>query len=144
MKRKLLNIFIILALTLSLTATAFAQSAEADSLQANNGEAKSYIVVMKQSPAIAYEGEIDDLAATKPGTGGKINPNSAHVRKYQAYLEAQQNVSLEAAGASTDQKINSYTVALNGYSAILTESQAKDIEGQADVVLVLVDHERAS
>jgi subtilisin family serine protease len=141
MKRKLLNIFIILALTLSLTATALAHPVEAPSNKADN-EAKSYIVVMKQSPVIAYEGDIDRLPATKPGKGGKINPNSAHVRKYQAHLEAQQNASLEAVGASSDQKINSYTVALNGYSAILTEQQAKDIEAQSDVVLVLEDQMR--
>ena len=46
-----------------------------------------YIIVMAQEPAIAYEGDIQGYLATKPGKGGKINPNSAHVRKYSQFLK---------------------------------------------------------
>jgi len=103
---------------------------------------KSYIVVMLDDPAVAYEGDIAGLPATKPGRGGKINPNSAHVRKYQAFLEESHEDSLEAAGADVSQKVHDYTIALNGYSAILTEAQANALKNQEGVTLVLEDEMR--
>ena len=131
MKRISINILLILVISLSLTAAAFAKSPAA--------ETEPYIVVMKQEPVIAYEGGEAGLPATKPGKGGKVNPNSAHVKKYQKYLEASHDASLVKAGADVDSKVHDYTVALNGYSAFLTEAEVKSIEAQSDTVLVLPD-----
>lgn len=134
MKRITINILLILVMSLSLAAAAFAQSPAP--------ETDSYIVVMKQDPVIAYEGDEAGLPATKPGKSGKVNPNSAHVKKYQKYLEASHNASLAKAGADVDAKVHDYTVALNGYSAILTEAEAKDVAAQSAVMLVLPDQMR--
>ena len=131
MKRISINILLILVISLSLTAAAFAKSPAS--------ETEPYIVVMKQEPVIAYEGGEAGLPATKPGKGGKVNPNSAHVKKYQKYLEASHDASLVKAGADVDSKVHDYTVALNGYSAFLTEAEVKSIEAQSDTVLVLPD-----
>ena len=134
MKRITINILLILVISLSLSAAAFAKSPAP--------ETESYIVIMKQDPVIAYEGGEAGLPATKPGKGSKVNPNSAHVKKYQKSLEASHSVSLVKAGADVDAKVHDYTVALNGYSAFLTEAEAKDIASQSDVVLVLPDEMR--
>ncbi len=142
MKRLLLNILMILVISLSLTAAVFAQSSETRTLRAGESETDSYIVVMKQDPVIAYEGDLAGLQATKPGKGGKVNPNSAHVKKYQKHLETTHNASLVKAGANVDAKVHDYTVALNGYSAILTAAEAKGIAAQSEVVLVLPDEMR--
>jgi subtilisin family serine protease len=132
-KRKLFNILIILVMSLSLTAAAFAQTPQVES------GTESYIVVMKQDPAIAYEGGQAGFQATKPGKGGKINPNSAHVKKYQEHLNAAHNASLAQAGVDAGAKVYDYTIALNGYSAFLTENQVSAIKAQKDVNLVLPD-----
>ena len=58
-----------------------------------------YIVQLEGEPVIAYEGGIKGYAATKPGKGKKLNPNSAHVKKYAAYLEAQQDAAIQSVGA---------------------------------------------
>lgn len=100
---------------------------------------KSYIVIMENAPLIAYEGDIQGMPATKPGNGGHINPNSAHARKYDKFLKDSHDDSLDAAGVSTTQKVHDYTIALNGYSAVLTEDQAREIENQENVTLVLED-----
>ena len=146
MTRKLFNILLIIVMALSLATAALAQEDGPQNpdtpASLNQGGAKSYVVVMDLQPIISYEGDVDGYEATKPGKGGKINPNSAHVRKYDQFLEKKHNASLEAAGASSDQKIHDYTVALNGYSAILTEDQASAIEAQKNVVLVLEDQMR--
>jgi subtilisin family serine protease len=101
-----------------------------------------YIVVMAADPAIAYEGGVEGLQPTKPGRGGKINPNSAHVTKYEKFLEKEHNKALEAVGASPSEKIHDYTIALNGFAAPLTAAQAEEMARQPGVALVLPDEMR--
>jgi subtilisin family serine protease len=139
MYRKVLNFMLVLVLALSLSTSVLAQSSASPSAQ---GNAKSYIVVMAQDPIVVYEGDIRGYPATKPGEGKKINPNSAHVRKYEKFLEENHNDSLEAANVSTNAKVHDFAFALNGYSAILTEDQVETIKLQKDVVLVLEDQMR--
>ncbi len=100
---------------------------------------QSYIVVMEQAPLVTYDGSTRGYVATKPGKGGKINPNSAHVRKYQKFLKESQNKALTSAGASTAAKLNAYTFALNGFSALLTPEQARKMKQQKGVVKVMPD-----
>ena len=52
-------------------------------------KAGNYIVQMRDLPAVAYDGSIKGLAATKPAKGQKIDPNSAVVTKYVGHLNAQ-------------------------------------------------------
>ncbi|MDX1689153.1 MAG: protease inhibitor I9 family protein, partial [Candidatus Promineifilaceae bacterium] len=134
--RKLFSRVAVLAIVV-LVFTLFAASSSAA-----NGELKSYIVVMIEEPAVAYEGDVAGLPATKPGRGGKINPNSAHVQKYEKFLEERHEQSLEEAGADVSQKIHDYTISLNGYSAFLTEAQADAIKNQDGVTLVMEDEMR--
>ncbi|HSG15774.1 MAG TPA: S8 family peptidase [Anaerolineae bacterium] len=140
MKRKylLVLLLIVVALSISVSASARSNAERADA----QGEVKSYVVLLEGLPIVAYDGSVDGYEATKPGKGGKINPNSAHVRKYEKFLESNQKASLAAAGVDQSAKINSYTVALNGYSALLTEDEVKEIEGQDGVVLVMKDEMR--
>lgn len=111
----------------------------AASTGAANDQPQSYIVVMEGEPAIAYEGDVLGLPATKPNRGEKINPNNADVRRYEDYLEATHEQSLAAAGAAVSQKVHDYTIALNGYSAILTEAQVEALKDQRTVSMILED-----
>ncbi len=124
-----INLVAIFALTVSPLGAA-------DNTQA---AVRSYIVVMAGDPVIAYQGGISELPATKPGKGAKVNPNSAHVKKYQAYLASQHDASLAGAGANAGQKVHDFSIALNGYSALLTEQQAEEIRGQKGVAMVMED-----
>jgi subtilisin family serine protease len=101
-----------------------------------------YIVVMTGDPAIAYEGCVEGLPATKPETGKKLNANSALVKDYEKFLEKGHNKALEAVGAGPSEKIYDYTVSLNGFAALLTETQATEIAKQPGVALVLPDEMR--
>jgi len=140
MYRKLFNILIIFVMVLSMSTTALAQ--EAESSTAGQVETQSYIVIMELLPVIAYEGDISGYQATKPGKGEKVNPNSAHVRKYEKFLENTHKASLNAANVTSSAQIHDYTFGLNGYSAILTEVQVEAIRLQKDVVMVLEDQMR--
>jgi len=101
-------------------------------------ETKTYIVQLKGDPVVAYEGGIKGLAATKPGKGNKINPNSKNVKKYVQHLEANHDealASVTAAGA----KVYSYKYAFNGFAARMTAADAEALKGRDDVVNVWED-----
>ena len=71
---------------------------------------KSYIVVMDLEPAVAYDGGVAGIPATKPEKGKKINPRSENVKRYQAHLQTTHNESLAKVGAGTQQKVNEYSI----------------------------------
>ena len=105
-------------------------------------ETSVYIVLMDNVPAIAYEGGVSGLPATKPGNGRKINPKSAHVKKYTKYLANSHNKVLETVGSSEAAKIHDYGMALNGFAAQLTGPQVAALEKQPGVVSVRRDERR--
>ena len=107
MKQKFLYLFAACCMSLSLGTVASAGDLEIQQVPAGQVQipaseqaaAKAaaftndiYIVQLAGAPVITYEGDIKGYKATKPGRGGKINRNSAHVKKYAAYLEDQQEV----------------------------------------------------
>lgn len=102
-------------------------------------KARSYIVVMVGDPAIAYEGGVAGIPATKPAKGKKLDRGSPAVTSYKQHLERQHNESLAEASVPTDKKLNDYSVSLNGYSAILTEAQVEALKMQKDVLRVVED-----
>ncbi|NQU29704.1 MAG: S8 family serine peptidase [Anaerolineae bacterium] len=73
--------------------------------------------------------------------GEKVKPDSKKAKKYEKFLEDKHDKSLSDANASTA-KVHDYTMALNGYSAVLTDSQAEAVKAQKDVLLVLEDQMR--
>jgi len=101
-----------------------------------------YIAVMDLDPAIAYAGTVEGYAATKPGKGQKINPKSAHVKKYAGLLEESHSSALAAVGASSEAQLHSYTTALNGFAAKLTLEQAQALAAKPGVRMVIPDQWR--
>jgi len=62
--------------------------AKSDKTAVPKSEYGSYVVIMAADPVINYSGGERGYQATKPGKNKKINPNSAHVRKYQQKLRS--------------------------------------------------------
>lgn len=102
--------------------------------------ARVYIVQMTSPPVVAYDGNIRGFRATRAGKGKKINPNSAHVRKYAQFLDSKHNRALKAVGAT--EKIYGYRFALNGFAALLTPVQAAAMKKRDDVQKVWLDEIR--
>ncbi|TDG11416.1 S8 family peptidase [Seongchinamella unica] len=103
------------------------------------GGKKSYIVLMESAPLVAYEGDISGLPATKPARGKKLDTNSKAAQKYQAHLLAKQEKLMSSAGISPSNVTNSYTAALNGFSAVMTEAQRLSLENTKGVSRVMED-----
>ena len=103
------------------------------------GTPEIYIVQMRGLPVIAYEGGVASLKATKPGKGQKINPKSAHVKKYAAHLETNQNAAIDSIGG---ERVYNYRYAFNGFAARMTEVGAAVLKKRGDVVNVWKDEIR--
>ena len=84
----------------------------------------TYIVQLAERPAVAYEGGIAGLKATKPAPGSKIDPNAADVVKYVGYLKGRHDAVHGKVGGGA--KIYDYTYSFNGFAAKLTGSQADE------------------
>jgi subtilisin family serine protease len=139
MQRKVFRTLMVFILSLSLATPALAQGNEQPLAQQ---ETKSYIVVLNEDPIASYQGNIAGLAATEIQGGKHLNTQDPAVVEYHNFLKAQHEVSLADAGASASAKIHDYTVALNGYSALLTEDQVEAIKLQKNVRLVMEDQRR--
>lgn len=85
----------------------------------------SYIVVMEADPLVVTE-----------GTEGLGTP-AAEARADE--LVEGQDRALNETGIGEQEKVNEYTVALNGFSAVLSQEEAETLAARKDVALVVPD-----
>jgi subtilisin family serine protease len=93
-----------------------------------------YIVQMIDDPAVAYDGGVPGLAATKPAKGQKIDPDAAAVKQYVGYLHGKHDKAIEQVGGGS--KLYDFDYTYNGFAASLTAAQATALEKQAGVLNV--------
>jgi subtilisin family serine protease len=89
--------------------------------KAGKGSSKVYIVRMLEPPAVAYDGGIAGLEATRPAKGTKLDPNDRKVVRYAGYLDERHGQVLATVGG---QKVYDYRFAFNGFAARMTPGQA--------------------
>ncbi len=146
MYRKLFNMFsllLVMAVAFSAVGPVSAQSGvtfSEDGFYATDLVPESsngiYIVQMKQSPVVAYAGDVEGLSATKVNSGEKINFDDQTVKAYAEYLTEQHNVVLEKVGG---EKVNDYNYSFNGFSARMSLAQANKLAKVEGVVQVTPD-----
>ncbi|MFN3789557.1 S8 family serine peptidase [Massilia sp.] len=122
----------------SLAVLALAASLSFSAAQAQEVR-RPYIVQLADKPAASYEGGIAGLPATKP-VSGKLNVNAADVQNYISYLE-QKQASVQATVANAE-ILHTYSVAFNGFAAMLTDSEVRDLKKNSAVAHISVDEER--
>jgi len=135
----LLSFVLVLAVALSAVSPASAQpnlkpGKGGQVQESSNGV---YIVQMLNDPVVAYEGNIKGLKATAPKNGQKIDPYSANVINYVAYLLAGHDEALGKVGGG--QKLYDYTYSFNGFAAKLSLDQANKLAGVSEVLAVSAD-----
>ena len=129
--RRLTTTFVLLVLLFSVVPVA----AKGSGNTGPNGQ--NYIVRMVEAPAVAYQGGIGKLKATKPNQGQKIDPTSPTVINYAAYLATRHDAVLNSVGGG--QKLYDYVYTFNGFSATLTPEQAAKLATTAGVLDVSPD-----
>lgn len=97
-----------------------------------------YVVMMAELPAVAYEGGLAGLPATKPAEGEKINARSKKVTDYAGHLKRKQKAALTGAGVA-EKPVNQMTTAANAFAVQLTEAEAERMREQQDVLVVVKD-----
>jgi subtilisin family serine protease len=107
--------------------------------QPASGRVQSYVVLMKDLPLVAYDGAVEGFEATAPAKGEKLDVADAEARSYDSYLRAGHERVLRGAGLERSAMVNEYTVALNGFSALLTAEQAEALARQPGVLRVSRD-----
>jgi subtilisin family serine protease len=116
----------------------FAQAAPASkSKQLTESPNGVYIVQMLDEPVVGYDGSIAGLAATAPKNGTKIDPYSATVTQYVAYLTGKHDQALAKAGGG--RKLYDYSYSFNGFAAQLSLQQAEKLASYEDVTAVTPD-----
>ena len=101
------------------------------------GAEATYIVQLRESPAVAYNGDIPGFKATRPGKGRKIDPESKPVIDYVSYLQSRHEAVLASHGGG--RKLHSYMYSFNGFAARMSPGQAKKLESDPAVVAVWKD-----
>jgi hypothetical protein len=95
---------------------------------------------MADLPAVAYDGGVSGLKATKPKQGEKIDPNAPDVVKYVGYLKSKHDDAL--AGVGGGKKLYDYGFSLNGFAARISEAQALKLATLQGVLSVEPDQEQ--
>lgn len=98
----------------------------------------SYVVLLAESPAVAYDGGTANLRATQPGPDEQFDPDAPGVQDYVEHLAETHTEVLADAGVDAE-PVNSFTYAANGFSAIISEDQAERLRLQKGVLSVQED-----
>jgi len=137
MRRSIISLVSMFALAMAVLAPVGAVGAEGSQtglvLAAQKGEVAkspsgSYIVVMKSEPLIA-----------EFGRDGLRSPEASTKRRG---IEERHDRVLAEAGASSSDKVNSYSNAVDGFSAIVSHKEAQAMANRDDVLAVYPDELR--
>ena len=131
MTRRRLRLGVALAALLAIATATAAQGSTTRAASAT----ELYIVQMELRPAVAYEGGVAGIPATKPAKGKKLDRTDGAVQRYVGHLKATHDAALSRVGGA--EKVYDYTYVYNGFAARLTEKQAALLEKQKDVVAVV-------
>jgi hypothetical protein len=101
-------------------------SVTADIKNANEGV---FIVQMADDPAVTLEAKGNK----------KPNPNTGAIKKYRDKLAKSQDAAIASVGA---EKVYNYTVAFNGFAAVMTGADAAELAARDDVLSVWKDEIR--
>ncbi|MRW93053.1 S8 family serine peptidase [Duganella sp. FT80W] len=101
---------------------------------------RPYIVQLADKPVASYSGGVSGLAATQPAAGQRLDLDSTAVSLYSDYLvKKQESVKATVAAAPV---IYEYKVALNGFTALLTDAEVRTLQANSGVASISADEPR--
>ncbi len=95
-----------------------------------------YIVMLKRAPLASYTGGTQGIPATKPAPHGTLEVDSEAAQQYDRVLRNDQQVIADSVGVTPAAR---YTVVLNGFTADLTSSQARQLAATPGVLAIAKD-----
>ena len=122
-----------LTFALLSSAACMAGAAQTDGQAPAAQARRAYIVQLADAPLAAYTGGVPGLAPTSV-PGQRLDTGSEAARRYTAYLEDRQRAVLALVAEAPVQY--RYTVALNGFAAMLTPDEVARLRASPDVAQV--------
>ncbi|SFM39481.1 S8 family serine peptidase [Rugamonas rubra] len=101
---------------------------------------RPYIVQLNSAPAASYNGGVAGLAATKPASGTRLDVSAASVQAYVSHLEAEQAAVVATLPAM--ETLYDYHLVFNGFSAMLTDAEARKLMANSAVAAITLDQPR--
>ncbi|USX26832.1 S8 family serine peptidase [Oxalobacteraceae bacterium OTU3CINTB1] len=101
---------------------------------------RSYLVKLADKPVAGYTGGVAGMRATRPAGGAHLDLNAPEVHIYSAYLD-QRRAKVRATVAAAP-VIYDYKVVFNGFNALLTDAEVRQLAASADVAAVYADERR--
>ncbi|WP_205849780.1 S8 family serine peptidase [Nakamurella flava] len=95
-----------------------------------------YVVALAKAPVATYTGGEQDIPATKPQPGAKVDVTAENAQRYSAVLNTEHQEVAASVGAAPEK---SYTTAFNGFAADLTGEQVAALQKDPAVVSVTKD-----
>ncbi|SFV14612.1 S8 family peptidase [Pseudoduganella namucuonensis] len=102
---------------------------------------RPYIVQLAAQPIASYNGGVAGLPATQPSPGSRLLMLSPAVQQYTQYLD-QKRGSVQAVVANAPIQ-HEYKVVLNGFSAMLTDDEVRQLQANPDVAQIEADMPRS-
>ncbi|MDC8757627.1 S8 family serine peptidase [Janthinobacterium fluminis] len=106
-------------------------AARADTLR------RPYIVQLADQPVASYSGGVAGLSGTRPASGQRLDLASTEVQLYADYLERKQ-ASVQAIVAAAPVQYQ-YKVVLNGFAALLTDAEVRQLKASSEVASIVAD-----
>ncbi|MYM68389.1 S8 family serine peptidase [Pseudoduganella sp. FT55W] len=101
---------------------------------------RPYIVQLADKPVSTYTGGVSGIQATRPAAGQQLDLSAPNVQLYSQYL-AQKQGSLLATIANAPVQYQ-FQLALNGFAAMLTDDEVRQLKARSDVAAISADAPR--
>lgn len=101
---------------------------------------RPYIVQLADKAVANYTGDVAGYTATKPAPGTTLDVSATDVQNYISYLETKQNTVLSTVVNAPI--IHNYKVVFNGFSALLTDAEVRQLKKNTGVANITVDQPR--
>lgn len=98
--------------------------------------AGTYLITLADQPLVTYDGSVEDLSATKPTEGEKLDVTSTDAKRYRTHLTDEQNRVAKRVGATVRQH---YAVTTNTFSAQLSAVQLVQLSRTKGVTNIAPD-----
>jgi len=113
---------------------ALSAAAQADDVR------RPYIVQLADAPVASYAGGVDGYPATRPAAGQRLNLQAQPVQRYSDYLRQRQAGVQAIVGSAPI--LHEYKVVLNGFSAMLTDDEVRQLKASSAVADIAADEPR--
>ncbi|MET0319219.1 MAG: S8 family peptidase [Duganella sp.] len=101
---------------------------------------RPYIVQLADKPVSSYTGGVNNIPATKPAKGLRLDLNTAAAQSYsRALVQKQQSVKNIIPAAPI---LHEYKVVLNGFAAMLTDAEVRALKANTNVAAISADTPR--